>query len=93
MQFPLYTIFLIIGMIIAMIFIAYTFKLKPAENYKILIILAAGCIIWLLGNILDIISTDFGFKIFWNHIASIGVVMVTLSFFFFFQSSHLKYSP
>ncbi len=83
MQFPLYTIFLIVGMIIAMIFMAYIFKLKPAENYKILITLAVGCIIWLLGNILDIISTDFGLKIFWNHVASLGVVMVTISFFFF----------
>lgn len=83
MQFPLYTIFLIIGMIIAMIFIAYIFKIKPAENYKILIILAAGCIIWLLGNMLDITSTDFGFKIFWNHVASLGVVVVTISFFLF----------
>jgi len=83
MQFPLYTIFLIVGMIIAMIFIAYIFKLKPAENYKILIILAAGCITWLLGNVLDIISTDFGFKVFWNHAASFGVVVVIISFFFF----------
>jgi len=83
MQFPLYTIFLIVGMIIAISFIAYIFKFKPAENYKILIILAAGCIVWLMGNMLDILSTDFGFKVFWNHIASIGVVMVTVSFFFF----------
>ncbi len=83
MQFPLYTIFLILGMIITIIFIAYILKFKPAENYKILIILASGCIIWLLGNMLDILSTDFGFKIFWNHAASLGIVMVTISFFFF----------
>jgi len=83
MQFPLYTIFLILGMIITIIFIAYILKFKPAGNYKILIILASGCMIWLLGNVLDILSTDFGFKIFWNHAASLGVVMVTVSFFFF----------
>ena len=83
MQFPSYTIFLISGMVIAIIFIAYIFKFKPAENYKILIVLASGCIIWLLGNVLDILSTDFGFKVFWNHAASLGVVIVTISFFFF----------
>jgi diguanylate cyclase (GGDEF)-like protein/PAS domain S-box-containing protein len=70
-------------MIIAIIFIAYILKSKPAANYKILIILASGCIIWLLGNVLDIISTDFGFKVFWNHAASLGVVIVTISFLFF----------
>jgi len=70
-------------MVIAIIFIAYILKFKPAENYKTLIILATGCIIWLLGNVLDILSTDFGFKVFWNHAASLGVAIVTISFFFF----------
>jgi len=83
MQFPLYAIFLILGLIVTIIFIAYILKFKPAENYRILIVLAAGCIVWLTGNMLDILSTDFGFKVFLNHIASIGVVMVTVSFFFF----------
>ncbi|HAJ95511.1 MAG TPA: hypothetical protein DCP02_04675, partial [Actinobacteria bacterium] len=83
MQFPLYAIFIIMGMIIAIFFIVYVLKFKPAGNFKILIILTIGCIIWLLGNILDILSTDFGFKIFWNHVTSIGIIIAALSFFFF----------
>ena len=83
MQFPLYSIFLIAGIIIAITFIAYILKYKPAENYKVLVILASGCLTWLVANIVDISSTDFDFKVFWNHASSLGIVVVAISFFLF----------
>ncbi|MGM0367414.1 MAG: histidine kinase N-terminal 7TM domain-containing protein [Actinomycetota bacterium] len=72
-----------LGVICALIFIAYILAYKPTYYYKPLILLCSGVTIWLLANILQLMSTNIDFKILFNRISSVGIIMVTIYFFIF----------
>jgi len=83
MQFPLLSIVIIASILMASVFILYILKYKPAKNYRILVILTSGCLIYLTSLLFEYISIRFVPKVIWNHGTSIGMVIILLSFFIF----------
>ncbi len=83
MQFVPYLIPLIIGILASATFIIYIIINKPTFNYKVLITLTAGNLIWLFANGMELLYLGINGKIFWNQISSIGIVTVAMSFFVF----------
>ena len=82
-QFVPYLIPLIIGILASAAFIIYIFINKPTFNYKVLVTLTAGNLIWLFSNGMELLYLGINSKIFWNQISSIGIVTVAMSFFIF----------
>ena len=82
-QFVPFSIPLIIGIMASAAFIIYIFINKPTFNYKVLITLTTGNLIWLFSNGMELLYLGINSKIFWNQISSIGIVTVAMSFFVF----------
>ena len=82
-QFVPFSIPLIIGILASAAFIIYIFINKPTFNYKVLITLTTGNLIWLFSNGMELLYLGINSKIFWNQISSIGIVTVAMSFFVF----------
>jgi len=82
-QFVPFLIPLIIGILASAAFIIYIFINKSTFNYKVLVTLTAGNLIWLFSNGMELLYLGINSKIFWNQISSIGIVTVAMSFFVF----------
>ena len=83
LQFNYFAIPQFVGIVFAFIFVIYISKAKPILNYRVLIILSVGTILWLLTNAFELLTISEQHKVFLNHLSFIGICTVPVSFFVF----------